>query len=377
MKRIISIVLVTAVFLSFSIESNAKGITGFELTEEYVLSVLDKYDSDDAFIIHKAVENGEDITRWWHKDRGVLSFFNICVHEECHFICGKVSNRIIDSNLREGYYLGNGKTEAVVMGDVFHSKEMAESIPKKYRSFRYDEYINPEDDIHGSDQFGIYGLLNEFNAYCRGLITCVALYDYLKDKEASAFEWIEWYNSCENDRLAFAEFRYYMFFYLNYAKNKYPDIYNEILNNEKFIACYRLIENTFIKAIFDYENLLPEMRDLLRSRGYIVFVNGNLLIINLKSVLGYKRAYNKMLEGCLQFEEEANALGAEHITVNEDIVQNYDGESALSWVKAKWEQIKETAKQIYRSVLIRIEELKEKAVILFETLKNKTEQFGL
>lgn len=79
------------------------------------------------------------------------------------------------------------------------------------------------------------------------------------DKNAGWDAWKGFINSCENDRLAYAEFKYYMLHYLSYAKQRHPEAYQGIIGNREFCKAYSQAESSFVKLISAYEKDLKKI----------------------------------------------------------------------------------------------------------------------
>ena len=63
---------------------------------------------------------------------------------------------------------------------------------------------------------GIYGLMDEFNAYHWGMNTNVALYKYYKRFGLESDVWDTFVDIGLNGKQAYAEFKYYILHYLNH-----------------------------------------------------------------------------------------------------------------------------------------------------------------
>jgi len=132
------------------------------------------------------------------------------------------------------------------------SEEMTVLIPEENRTFRFNDYVGSGSPL-SSNRSGIYGLLDEFNAYQMGMNYGVNMFDYYCAQESSFESWRQYINGCENNRQAYAEFRYYILTYLLYAKEHYPAIYEGLMNNEKLRYAFTIVEANFAEDIAQYE----------------------------------------------------------------------------------------------------------------------------
>lgn len=237
-------------------------------TREKVLALLDQYDPDGAFILRKA---SLDFMTWFSfGNRTLLEGVDTAVHEEYHSVSHSVS---WDETV---YYAGNGILFPVTETEVYNSKEMIPYIPSDLRNTsRFDTYINTDEANLSSVKSGIYGLMNEFNAYGCGLNNTVALYDFYKVNAKSVDDWFQYVSQGANDRMAYAEFRYYMLTYMLYAKDKHPDVYQGILNNQEFKNTFRLVDDWFTGNVQKYEGTLSDLKQRFESAGHQVQIEGD------------------------------------------------------------------------------------------------------
>ena len=186
----------------------------------------------------------------------------------------------------ERIYIGNKKSVKVKFTDVFPSKEMAKSVPKRCRTStyhynsgdRFKVYIVDTSGNQRSDVDGVYGLLNEFGGYCWGMNTNNSLYAY-RDRYDDSYEtWASFISEGESDRLAYAEFKYYILHYMYYAKKHHPAIYRKIMANTQFRKAYRLTESRFAKEISDYDKKLNEVTKKLKKGANINLTKDKLIL---------------------------------------------------------------------------------------------------
>lgn len=256
---------------------------GAEATPENVLAVLDNLDPDGAFILRATATgnvstidydvNGNTGTaeavdfmvHWVSPGRNFLAQFCTAVHEECHRFTHRTA-----SYGGENIYIGNGEHINVKYTEVFDSVEMARNIPEHLRTYRYTTYVGEAASQYTSSrQYGPYGLLNEFTAYCWDNNNLLKLGDYLIGSGDDSASWVLRGNAF----LAYAEFRFYTLRYMMYAKENYPDIYQGILENDNYRLAFSTIDSIFSDIVEmrlssgsgmttgynDYEMLMAEM----------------------------------------------------------------------------------------------------------------------
>lgn len=236
-----------------------------KITEKNVLSLMGAYNTDAAYIFKKSIKSGEPLLFWWFGAESIVDSVDTAMHEEIHGYSYRKAGYD-----KEDIYIGNKKYIRVKYTSVFRSRKMAATIPKKLRTFRWKDYVGKPSKYMASDQNGVYGLLNEFTAYCWGMNAQLSLFSYYKKHNATPEQWTGFINSCANDRLAYAEFKYYILHYLLYAKKHKPSVYRGIVNNTKFKKAFRTIEKKFASQNKKFEKRVKEIKKLLEKRGYDV-----------------------------------------------------------------------------------------------------------
>lgn len=233
---------------AYALDKNA------EINEENILELLDTYDPDGAYIIHFSLDEGNDILTWFDNGEKIIDGVGTAVHEETH-------RYILQNHLagEEEIYIGDGQSVHVTYTEVFDSSEMAAQVPAELQTFRFDNYVGNPDANMASDMDGIYGLLNEFTAYCWDLNNTVCLYDYYKAEANSNEDWLSYINQIDNGRMAYAEFNYYILNYLSYAKENHPDVYDGVVSNESFTSAYLTIENKYRSLIETADQYIDEI----------------------------------------------------------------------------------------------------------------------
>ena len=224
------------------------------LTYDNVLALLDAYDPDGAYIIRHTSESG---TLKWFQGFDTIGdgyhYMNTAVHEQCH----EYTNYSPGSAHRNPYtrmylqdseriYVGGGKVIQVEMTDVFDTLEIVNDVPQELRGNRFDTYVNTSEKYMASRQHGIYGLFNEYTAYCWGMNAGSLLEPYGYAYELDRPEWFS------DEYMSFAEFRYYMLKYLLYAEEHYPEVYEDIIENDTFREAFTKVDTKFQSVVASY-----------------------------------------------------------------------------------------------------------------------------
>lgn len=234
-----------------------------KVTKNNVLNLLNQYDKDGAYILKKQTAKGENFLTWFSNGR-IIDNIHTAVHEETHGYLYSYMN-----TKGRAYFVGKAKTVYVPHTTIYNTKQMAKSVPQRCRTFRFNTYVAKPIANLSSNVEGVYGLLNEFMAYRSGMNTSICLYPYFVKKKADWDTWKVYISDCENGKLAYAEFKYYILHYLYYAKTHYPDVYRGIIKNKKFCEAYRKLESSYAKLIKDYDKSLKNLKGAMEKRkGY-------------------------------------------------------------------------------------------------------------
>ena len=239
-------------------------------SEETILSVLEKYDPDGYFLVDTGIKNGDDVGEYYdHAFELTASIIDTVVHEEFHMFTKDGNDN------EERMYMNKDDYVIVPFTETYNTIEMAESVPENCRTIRYSNYISEPSDELAANRYGAYGLLNEFCAYYWGMNNDMALLPWYESQNNTAGEWEIWISLTESNKLAYAEFKYYILHYLKYAKENYPEVYNGIMANEEFKRVYNETEGRFAEDIAAYEEKLKDLKKVLSGIGIIVKYNEN------------------------------------------------------------------------------------------------------
>ena len=113
--------------------------------------------------------------------------------------------------------------------------------------FRYKTYVAPGSTVSANIS-GIYGLIDEFSAYRNGCHAGIT--SYLKAKELKRDALAKRFLSQSNGvHFAYYEFRLFFAWYLAYAKQNYPKIYTQLMDNHNFRVAFTLIDDLFLEDV--------------------------------------------------------------------------------------------------------------------------------
>lgn len=217
----------------------------------------------------------------WLNDRtekGIIESLNTVVHETLHGFTSRYSYVMLgeatDSNYEFGdhysaFFLDKEEIYLVKHTEVFTSNKLKQEIPKALRTFRFNPYITPKDNNLGSQVQGIYGLMDEWNAYYHGTKTAYDLFEYYKAKASDNKKvYLEHVGNLAGTYFAYYEFKYYILKYLELAKAEHPDVYQGIIDNENLRKAYTSIDTRFSKLLSQFEERLDTIETLVTSDNY-------------------------------------------------------------------------------------------------------------
>ncbi len=258
-------------FAGVSVESEAKMPTASKL-----LSVLEKYDPDGYLFLKSSYDSGFDILTWYDEGDGLLDSMDDTVHEFCHLY---TDNRY-DFEKKTWQYLYHVDTGKDMTVDydahmMVFTNEMAQNIPTELR-IRYDTYIGDSAGYYtDANQHGVYGLLNEFNAYGWGLNSDLCMYRYILDTttKKKALFYLE--NHGYQNIQAYYEYKMWFYMYMEHARVNYPDLYAYLGNNSEFISAYKTVEARFAKAVKKYKKLVGSYGDGVYRKKVLKEINSD------------------------------------------------------------------------------------------------------
>jgi len=214
------------------------------------------------------------------------------------------------------YYFGEG-TMLVRQTAVYRTAEMQGLFPTELRTVRFPIYIFPASD-NGAQIDGIYGLLDEYNAYYLGTKAALDFLPYYRDSRASTPEdWLSFFDNMNRYYFAQVEFRLFILNYLRYAKAHHPDVYAGIMANADFRRAFYTVDAGFTKLVRNYFAAKKPIFAQLRSAGYTVSEDDEYLRIGKNGAYighsNFLRAYNTLTAELAKpaYREVMSALGAE------------------------------------------------------------------
>lgn len=183
--------------------------------------------------------------------RDFVSHFGTTVHECLHGYDNELSKDIDwDENTYPiAYFVDKDIVIKFAGKRLFKTEELHPTFFSKdvQNLFRYGTYVQSAKGPSeaSSNQWGFYGLLEEFNAYYHDVRAQIEFFICEKYDGPSD-------ETFGNSMHAYFEFNIFMANYLKFAKLKHPKDYEYLINNQELRTAYTLIE-------YSWRNLLTEI----------------------------------------------------------------------------------------------------------------------
>ena len=217
----------------------------------------------------------------------VISTCDTMVHETMHGLCTllayprspeTISRRgsiIVRPEVGQDLLVLSSKTQ------TFPSKEMASSVlPELQKSDRFGVYITPNLPQLATQSYGIYGLLDEFNAYYAGCrVACDLLTHFLRQPGAlgTGAAWVLHLASVSEMLVSHQEFRGYILSYMAYTELHHPDLYQEIVGAADFGKGFRALDAVFATLAKEFYTNLPSRIGNLQRHKIDIALSGSAL----------------------------------------------------------------------------------------------------
>ena len=255
----------------------------------------------------------------WLQGRSWDELFSACVvmvHETMHGL-----SRLLASTRSEK--IGSlvvrpevGRDLLVLSTEIFPSRAFASSaIPALQKSPRFANYITSKEPSLGTQVSGVYGLLDEFNAYYSGSrVACDLVGHFLKKPESlgNGPAWVKQLGSASGMLLPHQEFRGYILSYLAFAEKHHRKIYEEILSNETFIRGYRAIDSAFETLAKDFYTSFPAAIARLQQTGVEIRLSGSAVFSGHRGQLHTEERYDQLSQALSEspaLKAQARRLG--------------------------------------------------------------------
>lgn len=240
-----------------------------------------------------------------YKPMEILSDISTVVHEGCHMYQSQKPNVLLAERGQldfkvdySVYFISRTEEYLVKHTSTFPSIRMASEIPEPLQSFRYATYIKTNQSILGTQQSGVYGLMDEWSAYYNGFKTTVL--NFPEYASASAENEMDPYFNFLSDagsiRMAYPEFKYYILHYLEYAGRNEKAVYDQVMANEDFKLAFQAIDKAFSKVMALFESRKMEIMKIAESKELNFRESRGFYMIGNRGVGSYNEEYSRYEE---------------------------------------------------------------------------------
>lgn len=232
-----------------------------------------KYCTDAASILASA-KKPQEYTIYTHGNQfeQMVESFGTAIHETCHrkkFYLNTYTTKLSE----KGIFVNKDIELSIPVTKFYLSYEINEMVPEEVseKIFRYTTYVlSQEEDgtrsetLTGSVAYGIFGMLDEFTAYNQGAKALLEIFPHYRYmyKGEDIYKTVDLFQQVSSELYARYEFKLFMAWYLKYAKEKYPDVYQACINNIHLKVAYTLIDAEHEKT---FELFKKHQNDLLEQ----------------------------------------------------------------------------------------------------------------
>lgn len=237
-------------------------------------------------------------------EKSIVASLGTIVHEINHGYTGLLAlNEKATKNLTKLadkqaslFFINTNQQILVPHTATFPSKEIANNIKLPFRDFRYDEYITSNNTFLGTQQSGVYGLMDEWNAYFQDTKTNYELYSYfVEETKQEPGDWARYLSQVNGVFYAYAEFKYFILEYLLYAQVNQPVIYQDIINNAAFKESFQAIDKGYANLINQYFERRTALFTDLKEQGFQIKIDDQFTFIGAKGHGNFMNQYKKLL----------------------------------------------------------------------------------
>ncbi len=166
------------------------------------------------------------------------------------------------------YYLNPKESVFLVRKKVFPAYEIRDIIPPEYRFAKYKAFIATNDQALLPQKNGIYGLLDEWNAFYHGGLFAFEMKEfYEREGYENVKNWEHYFANYYEYHVTYWEWKYYILSYLKYTKYKYPSLYKQLREDAALRQAYQKINQYFGALIATFNKYKPLVLDLLKTHG--------------------------------------------------------------------------------------------------------------
>ena len=238
------------------------------------------------------------------------------VHEVTHSYATWMAFKLLAD---QGGVYGDGALAIPADGDptvvpitaLFLTAQMDATFPADARTFRYGEYVTPDDPSLGTQVYGIYGLLDELAAYYQDSKTTLDLWPWVRDEAPAEGRVVLNYLVLLDDLpVPLAEFELYILHYLVHAKDHEPEIYDAIVGNQAFRDAFNAVRDGYTALVARAAELEPAVYAFAQGRGVDVERQAGTILLDGRPLSSADRAPHDAVRAYLDAEPYASMRAA-------------------------------------------------------------------
>jgi hypothetical protein len=203
--------------------------------------------------------------------------------------------------------LADGDPWVVPITALYVTAEMDATFPADARTFRYGEYVVPDDARLGTQVYGVYGLLDELCAYYQDSRTTLDLWPWVRDEAPAERRVVLNYLVLLDDLPnALAELELYILHYMVHAKAHHPEIYDAVVANQAFLEAFNAVRDGYAALAARAAALEPTVYAFATERGLVVRKEGGRIILDGNPLGSEDRASRDAVSAYLAAEPYAS-----------------------------------------------------------------------
>lgn len=244
--------------------------------KEQLLLLSKKYFPENYTVLKEYDEKAIDGLSNGDLLKDFVSDVSTIVHEGYHHYLGLHSSYYTATM---NYRINDTLSFSVKNFKTFPSREISNIVAPatQKKIFRYETYVNAKDKYHVTQQYGIRGLLEECVAYYHSFATDIKLFGYYKDNYGwkDAGPWMKYLSNVASYRFAITEFELFISWYMQYAKEKYLQVYRDITNDTGLKKLFVFLDGENTRLASEYEKnravILKQFEGILQVRDNFIY----------------------------------------------------------------------------------------------------------
>jgi len=307
-KLLVLLLLTSALFFP-SIGNSEK--LDIEQARTFILETLKNYCSDSYFMIQEYLNTAASADEYFNEEQydimqyvkgydkqDLLTSINTIVQENCHTyssLMAELTTARYDFSKYSYYYIGENQAIKVEHTPIYLTKELNQTFPEEYKTAHYESAIYPSNPLRGCQRYGIYGLLDELNAYYHGSRAMYKLLEIYKTEFAEHPEqWLEYLENLTATFYAYHEMNFYILHYLDHAQKRHPVMYEGIISNTDFRKAYQAIDDKFVALEKEFAMRKESLFKSLRKNRIKIKEDDTTFSIKRKSSKNFKMDIDKI-----------------------------------------------------------------------------------